>query len=197
MALNLSQWADDAWEWVVRSGGRAARSDNREQSNPPEFFYMCPACGFRRERPPLGERFCQECVGQGRTRDRHVSVQTKPVSDEPPPAEPAKVVLSLARRWLHNRVPDHSSNLHTLLSQQDGIRDLMLPFWKELTDAQRKQLKDELLDQGFPGVKTFEMLSSWATARLRIRLTEQVRTAMWGPRTQFVRGGLPGLGKRG
>ncbi|OBA90432.1 hypothetical protein A5642_12925 [Mycolicibacterium mucogenicum] len=82
-----------------------------------------------------------------------------------------------------------------MLNSIDGVRHLMQPFWDELSETERHALKCELWDQGFPGSQTFPMLVQWATARLRVRLTQQLRTAMWGPPIRVVRGGLPGLGK--
>jgi hypothetical protein len=112
-------------------------------------------------------------------------------------SQPENVLLRRARKWLHSRVKDHSSDIAALLAQEDGVRRLMQPFWDDLVDSERKLLKIELESQGFPGTKTSEMLVSWATARLRLRLTSLLRTAAWGPPTQFVNGGLPGSGKRG
>lgn len=116
----------------------------------------------------------------------------------PPPRqpEPELIVLARARTWLHSRVKDHSSDIAALLQRENGVRDLLQPFLNDLTESERKLLKTELLAEGFPGTSTLDMLRHWATARLRVRLNDQVRVAVWGPPTQYVSGGHPGLGKR-
>lgn len=92
------------------------------------------------------------------------------------------MVLPRARAWLHARVPDHSKDVYALLNEMIcmAFASWMQPFWDELSSAERGDLMGQLVAQGFSVSKSFDVLVQWATARLRVRLTEQLRTAMWG-----------------
>lgn len=200
-------WASAASRWAGSIIGEVFSSADEE----PRRLALCPSCGFRQEPPITAGTTCQACQTRGRADNRSVaaapnshtdcrtqfadSPQREGISAGETFDEPPLEVLPQARTWLHEHVDDHSKDIYALLNSEDGVRSLMQPFWDELSPIERHALKCELLEQGFPGTQTFNMLVHWATARLRVRLAEQVRTAMWGPPIRVVRGGLPGLGK--
>lgn len=213
MSWDVRAVVGGAVRWITAVFDTASSSFEPEPAEPSGQMF-CPSCGFRKAPPlPAGQPSCESCrsrkqdprarpVSEPPTEDAANAFAASPAPSHPTtdlPGVPREVsatdVLSAARRWIHARVPDHSKDIYALLNEEDGAKQLMQPFWNALAQPERVQLKEQLLAQGFPGTKTFDMLVHWATARLRVRLTEQLRTAMWGPRTQIVRGGLPGLGR--
>lgn len=206
MSWNPLDWVSAASRWAGSIIGGAFSPHEEELQN----LAFCPSCGFRQEPPIAAGTTCEACRAVGRTDSR----STTAAANTPPNCktqfadsigqgitagetvdELPLEVLPRARTWLHEHIGDHSKDIYAMLNSIDGVRHLMQPFWDELSETERHALKCELWDQGFPGSQTFPMLVQWATARLRVRLTQQLRTAMWGPPIRVVRGGLPGLGK--
>jgi hypothetical protein len=104
--------------------------------------------------------------------------------------------LTGARNWLNDNTRTLSlKDLIVLAEDKDEIRKVMRPFFEELLTIDRTSLKSDLESAGFPGTNTFDMLVHWSSKRLNDRVRRETLTAMYGPPTYVVRGGLPGLGK--